>query len=158
PNGDPMKIEALRSHMAGGAAILVLMLVRLLVRARSAHPPRASTGSPALDRLAWLSHRMFYTAVIGMAVSGGVMALQSGALGAVFTGHGTLPPDFWAFPVRSVHYVLSRLLMTLIALHVAGVLYHSFILRDGLLRRMFFGRRHVPAQSARGSNPQLSEV
>jgi cytochrome b561 len=31
--------------------------------------------------------------------------------------------------------------MGLIALHVAGALYHTLILRDGLLRRMFFGRR-----------------
>jgi len=31
--------------------------------------------------------------------------------------------------------------MLLIALHVAGALYHTVILRDGLLRRMGFGRR-----------------
>jgi hypothetical protein len=49
------------------------------------------------------------------------------------------PADFWAFPVRSVHYALSRLLMVLIALHLVGALYHTFILKDGLLRRMTVG-------------------
>jgi cytochrome b561 len=52
-----------------------------------------------------------------------------------------LPADFWVFPARTVHYLFSRLLMALIALHVTGAFYHALILQDGLLRRMFFGRR-----------------
>jgi hypothetical protein len=40
-----------------------------------------------------------------------------------------------------VHYAFSRLLMGLIALHIAGALYHVVIRRDRLLRRMWFGRR-----------------
>jgi cytochrome b561 len=144
PNSDPMKIEALRSHMIGGGLILLLMLIRLFVRSRTTHPAAASTGTTALDRLAWASHRMLYGAVLVMAGSGIVMALQAGLPAIVFGGEGSLPADFWVFPVRTVHYVASRMLMGLIALHVAGALYHTLILRDGLLRRMFFGRR-VPA-------------
>jgi cytochrome b561 len=48
PNTDPMKFEALRSHMIGGALILVLTLVRLAVRVRSEHPALASAGHPVL--------------------------------------------------------------------------------------------------------------
>jgi cytochrome b561 len=140
---DPMKVEALRSHMIGGGLILVLMLVRLLVRWRSQHPPAAVTGSPALDRLAWASHRLLYVAVLGQAASGLFMALQSGLPAILFAGVGALPADFWIYPVRTVHYLISRLLMGLIALHVVGALYHTLILRDGLLRRIFFGRRSI---------------
>jgi cytochrome b561 len=32
PNSDPMKIEALRGHMAGGTLIVTLMLLRLAIR------------------------------------------------------------------------------------------------------------------------------
>lgn len=141
PNTDPMKLEALRSHMLGGGVILLLMLVRLFVRTRTKHPAAPTTGHPTLDWLAWASHRLFYPAVLGMAGSGLFMALQTGLLAIVFAGHGVLPADFWVFPVRTVHYLFSRLLMALIALHVAGALYHTLILRDGLLRRMVFGRR-----------------
>src|SRR5258708_1518347 len=98
PNSDPMKIEALRSHMAGGSLILLLMLIRLLVRARTTHPATASAGNPVLDRLAWASHRMFYGAVLIMAGSGLVMALQAGLPAIVFGGEGVLPADFWVFP------------------------------------------------------------
>src|SRR6476660_5559959 len=129
PNTDPMKSEALRSHMGGGMAILVLMLVRLVIRSRSAHPDPATAGHPLLDRLAWLSHRMFY--------------------GTVFLGHGNLPADLWVFPIRSVHYAISRVLMALIAIHIVAAFYHALVLRDGLLSRMFFGRRKIEtAQSS----------
>jgi cytochrome b561 len=145
PNSDPMKVEALRSHMAGGALILVLMLVRLLLRVRTAHPARASAGHPLLDNIAWASHRLFYVLVIAMAASGLTMALQANLPAIVYGGHGGLPPDFWIYNARYLHYGFSRLLMALIALHVGGALYHALILKDGLLRRMFFGRR-VPAK------------
>jgi len=141
PNASPMKLEALRSHMSGGMVILVLMLVRLMIRARSAHPAPASAGHPLLDRLAWASHRLFYVTVIAMAGSGIIMALQTGLFDTVFFGHGRLPSDFWVFPIRGVHYALSRLLILLITVHIVAALYHAVVLRDGLLGRMFFGRR-----------------
>jgi cytochrome b561 len=145
PNTDPMKVGALRQHMGGGILLVVLMLVRLVVRMQTAHPPRASTGDSALDRLAWLSHRLLYVLVFGQAAVGLYLAFQAGLPDIVFGGHGVMPPDFWIFPARSVHYVISRLLMALIALHVTGALYHTFVLRDGLLRRMWFGKRVQPS-------------
>ena len=154
PNTDPMKYEALRSHMAGGGLILALMLVRLLVRTRSAHPSAASTGHALLDKVAWASHRLFYVLVVAQALSGLTVALQADLFRIVYGGEGTLPPDLWVYPVRSLHYVISRLLMALIALHVAGALFHTFVLRDGLLRRMVFGRRVLAGPMA--PSPALS--
>ena len=148
PNTDPMKLEALRSHMSGGVLILILMLVRLFVRTRTRHPAPATAGDPFLDRIAWASHRMFYVAVLGMAGSGLFLAVQAGLFGIVFGGHGSLPPDLWVFSIRAVHYAFSRLLMALIALHVVAALYHALVLRDGLLRRMSFGRRVVKANAS----------
>jgi cytochrome b561 len=160
PNSDPLKLEALRPHMIGGVLILVLMLVRLLVRTRTAHPTAAPTGNTALNWLGWASHRLFYIAVIGMAGSGIAMAIEADLPAIVFGGHGSLPPDFWAFTPRYFHYAFSRLLMALIALHVAGVLYHTFFLRDRLLGRMFFGRRAPTAKNSASAirNPPLSQV
>jgi cytochrome b561 len=151
PNSDPMKIEAVRSHMIGGSLILILMLVRLFVRVGTAHPAAAATGNSTLDRIARLSHRLLYVLVLGQAGSGLFLALQAGLPDIVFAGNGALPAHFWVFPVRSVHYAISRLLMALIALHVTGAVYHTLVLRDGLLRRMWFGRRDVHA-----SNPILT--
>ncbi|MFI4975239.1 MAG: cytochrome b [Caulobacterales bacterium] len=155
PNTNPMKLEALRSHLIGGVLILVLMLVRLVVRNRSRRPRAAPTGNAFLDRVAWASHRMFYPAVFGMAVSGLIMAFQTHLPEVLFAHHGALPRDFWVYPIRTVHFAISRVLMVLIALHVAGALYHTLILRDGLLRRMFFGRR-TPAPAPAALNTPMS--
>ena len=158
PNSDPHKLEALRSHMTGGTLILLLMLARLFVRRRTAHPAPATAGHPFLDRVARLSHRLFYVAVFGMAGSGIVMALQTRLPWVVFLHEGALPADFWAFPVRFVHYGFSRLLMALIALHVGGALYHTLVLRDGLLKRMVFGRRRAAHPLPATRRQHFSEV
>jgi cytochrome b561 len=158
PNADPMKLEALRSHMTGGVSILVLMLIRLFVRSRTIHPAPPAAGNPLLDRIAWVSHRALYAAVLGMAGSGLFMALQTGLPFVLFAGQGALPADFWAFPVRTVHFLISRVLMALVALHIAGALYHTLILRDGLLGRMLFGRRVIKNAPAYRSAPILEKV
>jgi cytochrome b561 len=150
PNSDPMKIEALRAHMGGGILIVSLMVLRFAIRTWSRRPPPANTGSTRLDTLAAASHSGFYVLVIAMGFSGVFMAVQAGLFDIVFAGAGELPPDLWVFPVRTVHYAISRLLMGLIALHVTGALYHTLVLRDGLLKRMFFGRRWI-AESASGA-------
>jgi cytochrome b561 len=148
-NANPAKIEMLQKHMGAGLAILVLMLARLLVRSRTAHPATATAGNPWLDRLAFVSHRLLYVAVLGQAGSGLIMALQTRLPQIVYGHQGTLPPDFWAFPVRYAHYGFSRLLIVLIALHIAGALYHTFVLRDRLLRRMGFRPAPHPGRSSR---------
>jgi len=140
-NTNPLKVEALRVHMTGGILILTLMSLRAFVRRFTSRPPHAGTGTPLLDRLARFSHESFYWIVIAMATSGLVMGLQTGVIGFVAGGHPPIPADFWAFPIRSVHYVLSRVLIGLIALHLSGVIYHTFVRKDHLLRRMAFGRR-----------------
>jgi cytochrome b561 len=156
PNDAPMKIEGLRSHMIGGLLILTFMLVRLALRTGTAKPAEATTGSALLDRVAWWSHRLLYVTVFGMVASGLIMGLQAHVPEVVFFGRGQLPVDFWVFPLRGVHYVLSRLLMALIALHICGALYHVVVRRDRLLRRMWFGRRAQEQTVPGSARPQAA--
>ncbi len=154
PNDAPKKIEGLRAHMTGGLLILTFMLVRLAIRAATAKPADAPTGSALLDAVAWWSHRLLYVVVFGMVASGLAMGLQAHVPDVVFFGRGHLPADFWIYPLRSVHYVLSRLLMALIGLHICGALYHVVVRRDRLLRRMWFGRRfHEQPAAAQEAGP-----
>ena len=143
PNSDPMKVDALRGHMAGGTLILTLMLSRLLIRFGTNRPAAAATGSAVFDKLAWTSHRLLYVAVISMAAIGLLMANETGILGILIGQRPELPADFWVYKLRTAHYLISRLLWVLIALHVAGAFYHTLIRRDGLLRRMWFGMRDI---------------
>jgi len=143
PNDSPMKIEALRGHMAGGILILALMLLRLLIRLGTGHPTSASTGITLLDRLVWISHCALYIAVIGMGAAGLLLATESGILGILIGKPAQIPADFWVYNLRAAHYLISRFLLLLIAMHVAGALHHTFVRRDGLLHRMWFGARAI---------------
>jgi cytochrome b561 len=141
PNADPRKLELLQAHMTAGGMILVLTLIRLATRLLTPLPPPAPTGHPIGDRLARPAHWLLYTLVIAMAVSGMAMASAAGLPDMIFgESPAVLPADFSHLPERAIHGLIAPLLMLLIVLHIGAALYHHFVRRDGLLRRMWFSR------------------
>ena len=104
------------AHVAGGALVLVLALWRLLLRARRGVP--SQTGSTSQQVLARVTHLGLYALMFLMPISGSFAwfgGVEVAALG---------------------HNVMKVILLVLVALHIAGALYHQFILRDGILTRM----------------------
>lgn len=141
PNADPQKVGLLRVHMIVGVLILALMVVRFVVRMLTARPPEATTGYPLLDRVAPVLHYGFYLIVLLMVASGLATAVISGINLIVFGGSTTpLPPSLSIYPPRVAHGYLAALLAALIVLHALAALYHQFVVKDGLLRRMTFAR------------------
>jgi cytochrome b561 len=142
PNSIPQKVVVLRWHMAGGMLILALMVIRFLVRLWTSRPADATTGYPLLDRLAPIAHYGFYVLVALMAATGLATAILAGLPAIVFGGSGDpLPPTFTTYPTWVAHGTIAMLLVGLIAVHVCAALYHHAVMKDGLLRRMLFGRR-----------------
>lgn len=145
PNTDPKKLDILVWHMGGGMFVFVLMILRVIIRIWSARPATATTGSLPLDRLASIAHFSLYGIVFLMIASG---YLTGWLISGAFQPNGEpLPNTFAVFPTFKVHAVLAILLVALIAAHVAAALYHQFVLKDGLFRRMWFGKRMIaPAE------------
>lgn len=139
PNDDPAKMISFRLHMGLGLVTLALMALRLGVRLFTSHPPRIDTGNALINRLAPATHWALYILAFAMAISGMTFSRASGLPDAVF-GEGAMPAGF-DHPARVVHGVASRLLMALIALHVAAALWHQYIRGDGIMARMWVGRR-----------------
>lgn len=139
---DPAKLDALRTHMIAGLLVLLLMVIRLVVRLRTSHPPEADIGVPALNKVARLAHWALYIAVFGLIGSGIGMSILAGLPPIVFGGSGDpLPMSFDDLPPRAAHGIFATVLTLLIAGHVAAALYHQFVRKDGLLSRMWFGKR-----------------
>jgi cytochrome b561 len=147
PNADPKKLDILVWHMSGGMVVLVLMILRVVIRRWSARPAPATTGSPLLDRLASIAHGSLYVIVFLMIASGWATGWF---ISGVFQGNGeTLPENFAVLPTFRAHAALATLLAILIAAHIAAALYHQFVLKDGLFRRMWFGQRRIgPAENS----------
>ncbi len=142
PNSDPGKLLSLKLHMLVGLSVLGLMLVRIVVRLLTKSPPHASTGNTLLDKLGGLTHLGLYAVVIAMTVSGILISRAAGLPDIVFFGSGTpLPADFNDIAARNVHNILAKLIALLVLLHVAGFLFHKVVIKDNLIKRMWFGPR-----------------
>jgi len=142
PNVDPQKIGVLRVHMAGGMLILALMVIRFAVRMWTSRPASATTGYALLDHIAPITHYGFYVLVLLMVGSGFTTAILAGLPAIVFGGSGApLPPTFKIYPSFLAHGYIATILASFIVLHVLAALYHQFVMKDELFRRMFLGRR-----------------
>ena len=105
------------AHVAGGALVLIFALWRLMLRARRGVLP-AQEANRLQGVLAKITHVGLYALMILMPVSGSVAWF--GGLQAAAQGHN----------------VMKVILLALVALHIAGTLYHQFVLRDNILARM----------------------
>jgi cytochrome b561 len=105
-------------HMVSGIMIFVFMLTRLALRFILGVPP-SKADSPGWDKvLSKLNHWLFYVVLLAMPLVGlSAYLIPSRALGELH--ENTVP-----------------LLLALVALHLLGVVYHQFIRKDGLIRRM----------------------
>lgn len=140
PTDNPQKASMLQTHVYIGGSIAVLLVVRLILRFTVKIPAPADAGNAFLNFLAKAVHFLLYILLIGMAVSG-LGLFQLADLPSVFAGEASYPQDFFAYPPRIGHGLVSTVLLLLILLHVGAALYHQFILRDNLLSRMWFGKR-----------------
>ena len=142
PADSPDKVAGLGGHMIFGMAIGVLLILRFVTRVRSTHPPHATTGHDLLDRLGRWTHWGLYLLIAGMVLTGLTTAFGLGLFPIVYGGSAeTLPAELATFAPRLAHGFIALLLAGLIALHIAAALYHQAVLKDGLLRRMWFGKR-----------------
>jgi cytochrome b561 len=134
-------------HMSIGALILLVVILRIVNRARH-HPP---AWPPTVGRLEgkaviW-TERALYFLLLAQPLVGWAMVSTSGTPVRVF-GVLRLPPiapfniDVFSL-LREAHSILAYLLVVVVAAHVSGVLAHAVVLGDGMLRRMtlHIGRR-----------------
>lgn len=106
------------SHVAGGIFIAVIVLIRLRLRSINTHETKDLLG----NRLSNIAHKLLYAILLMMVLSGGVA---------------------WFFNIdaaANAHNLFKVLLLITVLGHVLAALYHHFIMKDGLLNRMFLAR------------------
>jgi cytochrome b561 len=136
----PKYLTLIQIHKLLGISILVLALIRLVLR--------IYYGAPALpadlslpDRLgAELSQYILYALMIGMPLIGWGM-LSAASHPVIIFGSVHLPP---ILPVnanlysllRRAHYFLGFAFFGLILMHVAALLFHKLVRKDGVFETM----------------------
>ena len=134
------KASTLTMHVTLGSLVLILTLARLAWWFWADKKPLPPIGDPAWQAMgAKAVHVLFYIVILGMAASGIGMIALSGAADILFGGAAHPLPNFWDFLPRVPHGLGARLMIALFVLHVGAALFHHFVKKDGLIRRMWFG-------------------
>jgi cytochrome b561 len=132
-------------HFSIGMTILLVVLIRLGWRTVSIVPPVPADLSPALRLLSRVTHALLYAVMIALPVLGWINANARGftawLLGVVPMPALVSTASPFGGAMGDIHQIFAWVLLGAAGLHVLGALYHQFILRDGLLRRMVPGLR-----------------
>lgn len=124
-------------HASVGGVILLLTLSQLYFRRRDGTPPMLA-DTPMSQILAKAVHYTLYTVLILLPVTGVTIILTSKVGQALLAGDATmLPKKFDGVLAQAVHEQLVNVLIALVVLHVLGAIKHQFIMKDGLLSRMW---------------------
>ncbi len=138
PDG-PSGFDEFQLHKSVGITILVLTLVRLAWRLTHRPPPPVERGFGGF--LAKAVHTGFYIFLIAMPLTGWAV---------VSTSRIEVPTILWGLfewphlplsrgvheAAEEAHELIAWLGVGLFLLHVAGVIRHQLLLKDGLLKRM----------------------
>ena len=140
-HGSPEWNDLLFFHASMGALVFWLTIVRVFWRAKN-RPPQEPAGMAAWQKtVSKIVHGAFYLILLGLPLSGYAHRMA-----------GNHAVSFWGWfdwpmlmapsePLRlltdKIHVALAITLIALLVLHLGAVLKHTFIDRDGLLKRMF---------------------
>lgn len=127
-------------HRPLGILILLLAVLRLTTRLLTRLPAFPPTMPPQERFVAKASERLLYTLFFALPLVGWAM-LSAGHYPIVMFGSVHLPPILPARPelyatLRATHTILAYLLFAAFLAHISAILFHTLILRDGLLDRM----------------------
>lgn len=154
PKSDPSLFALVQFHKSVGLTVLVLSIARLAWRLGHAVPPLPASMNAVLRVLARTTHVLLYVLIIIIPLSGWAMVSASPlGLPTMYFGLFQWPH----LPVLShltraqkmplhrdlmaIHATLATSAIILISIHVLAALYHQFVRRDNVLRRMLPGAR-----------------
>lgn len=154
PNSDPSKFDLAQLHKSIGLTILVLSVARVLWRLINPVPPLPAGMSPTLKFIAHATHFLLYFLILAIPFTGWLLVSASPlGLPTMYFGWFAWPalPGFadmtreakhvWQHNFGAAHVFLAWSAIVLVPIHVAGALYHQFVRRDHVLKRMIPGTR-----------------
>jgi cytochrome b561 len=136
----PRKLQLYSWHKWVGVTIFIVTILRLAWRLVNVVPQQTATVPRWQRRLATLSHGTLYAILIVMPLTGWIMSSALN-LPLVYLGLIHIPSPFGVDralgeAMKVVHLSLAFALLVLVAVHMTAALYHHFLLRDDVLRRM----------------------
>lgn len=144
PNS-PQKFEWYGIHKSVGALLLLLVLLRFIWRQMNKVPTLPSEMKRHEKLGAHLGHAGLYALMFVLPLSGWIMSSAAGFSVSVF-GWFTLPNlvssnKALLETLKEVHELLAFAIIGLAAIHAGAALYHHFVKKDNVLRRMMLCKK-----------------
>ncbi len=129
-------------HKSIGLTLALLAIIRLVWKIRSISPALPDYVAPLQRKMATATHHLLYLMLFLQPVTG--------YISSSFSGYKT---KFWGIPLphwgwkspelnelfTEIHEISAFCLITLLLLHIAGVIYHLHKKQTDLIKRMWFG-------------------
>jgi cytochrome b561 len=133
-------------HLSIGTFILLVVVIRIIWRGVTPIPAPPDSIPPSLQFASRITHFALYLILLVLPLMGWANASARGwhvglfgvELPALVKSGSSVGRSF-----GGLHSTTAIILLVAIGLHVCAALYHQWILRDGLLRRMGFGDRRT---------------
>lgn len=137
--GTPGRLFMRSTHYAAGLTVLVLMTVRVF--ARMVLPaPAPVPGSTWIQTSARLAHLALYGLMLAMPILGIASVLLAGKP-IVMYGFTFVSPfemnTALSRSLKNIHETGATFVYILVGLHAAAALWHQFVLKDNIFKRVF---------------------
>ena len=155
----PMRSPIIRLHKAIGASVLVFIVLRIWWRATNPSPKLPESMPKWQVTVSHMTHWILYALLIAMPTSGylgngngvsfGIFAISGfadTAIGAWTLDLLGLTFEQWEVPFDYFHknIVGPFVLWVIIAAHAGAALYHHYVEKDDVLKRMLAGKSDQP--------------
>ncbi len=138
---DPTQGAVYGWHKSLGMTLLLLILIFAFWSSRNVKPSYPADMTFIQTLLAKLVRYLLYFSVIAMCLSGWIFSTAKGKPPMIW-GWFTLPApgvplsESLGHTVKQIHVYLAWSILGLLGVHLMGALYHHFIRKDDILKRM----------------------
>lgn len=139
-NDEALKFAIVKIHAPLGLLAGLLLLARTYFAFTQARPAPDANWSLPVKWGSKIIHILLYVLPLALVGTGiGTMALSG--LGEILQSGQTAPwPDMSNVPPAAGHGLFAKLFLASLALHIAGAIYHQFVVKDNLIARMMPGK------------------
>ena len=135
---DQFKVNIENYHILFGLIIFYVTLIRLIFKLLTPTPDFKGSTFPGQKFVAKLNHLLLYLALLTVTISGIFKKLFNGESLVIFFKKINLTYNFdLSEQFYSIHVLANYVLIGLLGLHILAVLFHKFLLRESILKRIF---------------------
>ncbi|MDA9635169.1 cytochrome b/b6 domain-containing protein [Candidatus Pelagibacter sp.] len=134
---DQSRVDIENYHILFGLIIFYITLIRLTFKLLSPSPNFNDNAFPGQKFIARFNHLLLYLTLLTVTISGILKKLLNGESLVIFFKEINLIYNYeLSEQFYSIHISANYILIGLISLHILAVLFHKFLLRENILKRI----------------------